>query len=54
MKCLLGKLNGANYRRLMKYHIYIINSINKMFIEMSKDDVYGLEITNKTDKYKTY
>ena len=54
MKFFLGKLNGVNCRRLMKQHIDIINGINKIFIETSKGDVSNLEITNKTDKYKTY
>ena len=48
----LGKLNGVNCKRLMKYHIDIINGINKMFVEMSKGDVSDLDITNKTDKCK--
>ena len=29
-------LNGVNCRRLMKYHVDIINDINEIFIEMSK------------------
>ena len=36
----------------MKHHVGIINGINKIFIKMSKGDVYDLEIKNKTDKYK--
>ena len=36
----------------MKHRIDIINGINKIFIEMRKDDLSDLETTNKTDKYK--
>ena len=36
----------------MKHHIDIINGINKIFIEMRKDDLSDSETTNKTDKYK--
>ena len=48
----LGKLNGVNCKILMKHHIDIINGINKIFIEMRKDDLSDSETTNKTDKYK--
>ena len=47
-----GKLNGVNCRRLMKHHVDIINDINEIFIEMSKDEVPDVEISKVTNKYK--
>ena len=47
-----GKLNVVNCRRLMKHHVYIINGINEIFIEMSKGEVLDVEISKVTNKYK--
>ena len=47
-----GKLNGVNCRRLIKYHVDIINGINKIFIEMSKGEVPDKEISKVINTYK--
>ena len=47
-----GKLNGINYRRLMKSCVDIIDGIRNIFIETSKDIVSDENICSVTNKYK--
>ena len=48
--CFGCKLNGFDCRRLMKYHVDIINGIDEIFIKMSKDEVSDEEISRVTNK----
>ena len=53
MNSFCGKLNGVNYRRLMKHHIDIINGINETLIKISKGMVLDIEFCTVTNTYKT-
>ena len=48
-------MNGVNCRKLMKHHIDIIdiiNSINEIYIEMSKGEVSDVHISKVINNYK--
>ena len=46
MQFFCSKLNEVNCRRLMKHHIYIINGIKDISIEMNKGIVSDEEFGN--------